>query len=72
MPVIEGISQTGIPCNLEEFILSLSVQLAPRSEHGLKLKNPVMVASGTFGCSARSDCRDNTATSRAKLRTRFI
>ena len=35
--------------SLEEFTLNLSVQLAPHSERGLKLKNPVMVASGTFG-----------------------
>src|SRR5436853_3751483 len=27
----------------------LSVNLAPRNLHGLELRNPVMVASGTFG-----------------------
>lgn len=30
-------------------VTNLSVDLAPRNPHHLKLKNPVMVASGTFG-----------------------
>ncbi len=29
--------------------VNLSVELAPRNPHGLRLRNPVMVASGTFG-----------------------
>ncbi|MBN1643486.1 MAG: dihydroorotate dehydrogenase [Dehalococcoidales bacterium] len=29
--------------------MNLSVQLAPKNKRGLKLKNPVMTASGTFG-----------------------
>ena len=29
--------------------MNLSVQLAPKNEHGLLLANPVMTASGTFG-----------------------
>ena len=29
--------------------MNLSVQLAPKNEHGLPLANPVMTASGTFG-----------------------
>ena len=29
--------------------MNLSVQLAPQNKHGLQLRNPVMVASGTFG-----------------------
>ncbi|MEA2085476.1 MAG: dihydroorotate dehydrogenase [Chloroflexota bacterium] len=29
--------------------MDLTVQLAPRNEHGLRLRNPVMTASGTFG-----------------------
>ncbi|HUX88937.1 MAG TPA: dihydroorotate dehydrogenase, partial [Chloroflexota bacterium] len=28
---------------------NLSVELAPRHPSGLKLKNPVLAASGTFG-----------------------
>ena len=32
-----------------EEVLDLSVQLAPKSERGLTLSNPVMTASGTFG-----------------------
>jgi len=30
-------------------IINLRVDLAPNNEHGLSLRNPVMVASGTFG-----------------------
>ena len=30
-------------------MLNLSVELAPRSKRGLRLQNPVMVASGTVG-----------------------
>lgn len=29
--------------------INLSVDLAPRNRHGLRLSNPVMIASGTFG-----------------------
>jgi dihydroorotate dehydrogenase (NAD+) catalytic subunit len=33
----------------KELSVNLSVQLAPKNEHGLLLANPVMTASGTFG-----------------------
>ncbi len=33
----------------KELATNLSVQLAPKSKHGLLLANPVMTASGTFG-----------------------
>ncbi len=35
--------------------MNLSVQLAPKNEHGLLLANPVMTASGTFGYGTEDD-----------------
>ena len=43
-------SSTRPLCNGEPGMLSkLAVNLAPNHPHGLRLANPVLVASGTFG-----------------------
>ena len=43
---IEGI---GLVSFQPEMSVDLSIQLAPKNRHGLRLANPVMTASGTFG-----------------------
>lgn len=40
---------TGFKANGKNMTADLSIQLAPGSKKGLKLNNPVMTASGTFG-----------------------